>query len=71
MPAYSVRSRANARILCLQLEVLDTAGAEQFLAFNELYIKVRQRRDRRVLSCSVWLTTLRTQSGMGFILVFR
>lgn len=26
---------------CAQLEVLDTAGAEQFLAFNELYIKVR------------------------------
>lgn len=24
----------------LQLEVLDTAGAEQFTAFNEVYIKV-------------------------------
>jgi hypothetical protein len=26
----------------LQLEVLDTAGAEQFTSLNEVYIKVRQ-----------------------------
>jgi hypothetical protein len=31
----------NSRITFTQLEVLDTAGAEQFNSLNEVYIKVR------------------------------
>ena len=34
----------SSSVSFLQLEVLDTAGAEQFTAFNEMYIKVRKER---------------------------
>jgi hypothetical protein len=52
--------------LHVQLEVLDTAGAEQFTSLNEVYIKV-----------ATSFNTIRRssdnshQSGRGFVLVFR
>jgi GTPase SAR1 family protein len=52
-----------------QLEVLDTAGAEQFSALNEFYIKVWPLR--LLCSCVVLNTpAISIQSGLGFILVF-
>lgn len=52
--------------LHVQLEVLDTAGAEQFTSLNEVYIKV----------ATSFNTICRSsdnphQSGRGFVLVFR
>jgi hypothetical protein len=50
----------------VQLEVLDTAGAEQFTSLNEVYIKVATSFNtiRRSSDNS-------RQSGRGFVLVFR
>ena len=50
----------------MQLEVLDTAGAEQFTSLNEVYIKVATSFNtiRRSSDNS-------RQSGRGFVLVFR
>jgi hypothetical protein len=39
--------------ISLQLEVLDTAGAEQFTSLNEVYIKVRGRGSSLVESANV------------------
>ena len=38
MPRFIARERV---LIVLQLEILDTAGAEQFTALNEVYISVR------------------------------
>lgn len=52
--------------LYVQLEVLDTAGAEQFTSLNEVYIKV-------AISFNIihWSSDDSCQSGRGFVLVFR
>ena len=56
----------SKHLLHVQLEVLDTAGAEQFTSLNEVYIKVPTSFNtiRRSSDNS-------HQSGRGFVLVFR
>ena len=69
----------------VQLEVMDTAGTEQFTALNEFYIKVRRRHEflfpkpcydfsRSPFSSSTVIhhrVYPFQQAGRGFILVFR
>ena len=49
----------------IQLDIMDTAGAEQFTALNEVYIKVP------LVSSSKDHPAYPIQKARGFVLVFR
>ena len=63
---YSTNHISQFHPLLVQLEVLDTAGAEQFTSLNEVYIKVATSFNTIPKS-----SNNSHQSGRGFVLVFR